>query len=78
MNAVVLVAGVARRMAPLSDTTHKALLPVGGRPVLDRILDKVEELDDVNGVHVVTNSFYAAGFEKWSDGRSISIHDDGT
>lgn len=39
MNAVVLVAGVARRLAPLSDTTHKALLPVGGRPLLARMLD---------------------------------------
>jgi choline kinase len=39
MNAVVLVAGVARRLAPLTDTTHKALLPVGGRPLLARMLD---------------------------------------
>lgn len=39
MNAIVLVAGVARRLAPLTDTTHKALLRVGGRPVLTRMLD---------------------------------------
>lgn len=39
MNAIVLVAGVARRLAPLTDTTHKALLRVGGRPVLARMLD---------------------------------------
>lgn len=39
MNAVVLVAGVARRLAPLTDTTQKALLPVGGRPILARMLD---------------------------------------
>ncbi|MEX2147723.1 MAG: phosphocholine cytidylyltransferase family protein [Candidatus Rokuibacteriota bacterium] len=39
MNAVVLVAGVARRLAPLTDATHKALLPVGGRPLLARMLD---------------------------------------
>lgn len=38
MNAIILAAGVARRLAPLTDTTHKALLPVGGRPVLDRML----------------------------------------
>jgi len=34
VNAVILIAGVARRLAPLTDTTHKALLPVGGRPIL--------------------------------------------
>jgi choline kinase len=39
VKAVVLVAGVARRLAPLTDHTHKALLPVGGRSLLDRMLD---------------------------------------
>jgi choline kinase len=38
MNAIILAAGVARRLAPLTDKTHKALLPVGGRPVLTRML----------------------------------------
>jgi choline kinase len=42
VNAVILVAGVARRLAPLSDTTHKALLPVGGRPVLTRMLEALD------------------------------------
>jgi choline kinase len=38
VNAIILAADVARRLAPLTDTTHKALLPVGGRPVLGRML----------------------------------------
>ena len=42
MNAIVLVAGVARRLAPLTDTTHKALLRVGDRPVLGRMLASLE------------------------------------
>jgi choline kinase len=42
MNAIILVAGVARRMAPLSDTTHKALLPVGGTPILTRMLEALD------------------------------------
>ena len=50
MNAVILVAGVARRMAPLTDSTHKALLPVGGRPVLARMLEAL----DAAGVRQVT------------------------
>jgi choline kinase len=39
MKAIILVAGVARRLAPLTDHTNKALLPVGGRSLLDRMLD---------------------------------------
>ena len=43
MNAVILIAGVARRLAPLTDTTHKALLPVGGR-LWDRAFPFVDAL----------------------------------
>jgi choline kinase len=38
LHAIVLAAGVARRLAPLTDRTNKCLLPVGGRPLLDRML----------------------------------------
>jgi choline kinase len=38
VNAIILAAGVARRLAPITDKTHKALLPVGGRPILGRML----------------------------------------
>ncbi|MBI2218202.1 MAG: phosphocholine cytidylyltransferase family protein [Candidatus Rokubacteria bacterium] len=41
MNAIVLAAGVGRRLAPLTDTTHKCLLPVGGRPLLARMLESL-------------------------------------
>ena len=41
MKAVILVAGMARRLAPLTDVTHKALLPVGGRSLLDRMLESL-------------------------------------
>ncbi len=53
MNAIVLVAGVARRLAPLTDRTHKALLPVGGRPVLSRMLAALEALGIKKSVLVV-------------------------
>jgi len=43
MNAIILAAGVARRLAPLTDKTHKALLPVGGRPVLARMLSALAD-----------------------------------
>ncbi|MGH7279138.1 MAG: NTP transferase domain-containing protein [Candidatus Rokuibacteriota bacterium] len=42
MKAIILAAGVARRLAPLTDTTHKALLPVGDRPLLLRMLAALE------------------------------------
>jgi choline kinase len=39
MTAIILAAGVARRLAPLTDNTQKSLLPVGGRPMLARMLE---------------------------------------
>lgn len=43
MKAIVLAAGVARRLAPLTDHTHKCLLPLAGRHLLDRMLDSLAE-----------------------------------
>jgi choline kinase len=42
LTAVVLAAGVARRLAPLTDHTQKSLLPVGGRPILARMLEALD------------------------------------
>ena len=82
MNALVLAAGYATRLRPLTDDVAKSLLPVGGRPMLDWILDKLEEVPDLDAVHVVTNHRYAHAFDLWAAGSEkrlpIVVHDDGT
>jgi glucose-1-phosphate thymidylyltransferase len=78
MNAIVLAAGYATRLRPLTDNFPKPLLPVGGRPMIDWIVDRIEEVDDLEGIHVVTNARYAADFARWAEGRGIRVHDDGT
>jgi glucose-1-phosphate thymidylyltransferase len=79
VKAILLCAGYATRLRPLTDDVPKPLLPVGGRPLLDWLLDGVSEVDDVDAVHVVTNSRFAADFERWAAGRdSVTVHDDGT
>jgi len=82
MNAVVLAAGYATRLRPLTDDIAKSLLPVGGRPMLDWILDKLEEVDSLDAVHIVTNSRYSHDFDRWAAGAEnrlpIVVHDDGT
>ena len=55
MQAVVLAAGRGTRMAPLTNTTHKALLPVGEKPILGYLLERLE--DTVEGLIVVVNHF---------------------
>jgi glucose-1-phosphate thymidylyltransferase len=82
MNAIVLAAGYATRLYPLTLEVAKPLLPLAGRPMIEYILDRIGELSDLEGVHVVTNRKFAAAFERWAgqtDARiPVTIHDDGT
>lgn len=78
MKALILAAGYATRLRPLTDTWAKELLPVGGVPIVDRIVEKVARVEDVDEIHVVTNARKAEAFRSWGDGRDVTIHDDGT
>ena len=78
MKALVLAAGYATRLRPLTNTWAKELLPVGGRPILDWIVDAVARVDEIDEVHVVTNAHKAPAFFAWAEGKDVQIHDDGT
>lgn len=79
MKAIILAGGYATRLRPLTENLSKCLLPVGGRPMVDWILDRVREVDQVDAVHVVTNSRFAGDFEAWAAGKEgVRVHDDGT
>ena len=78
----MLAAGYATRLRPLTDEVAKPLLPLAGRPMLDYLYDKIAAVEDVDEVHVVTNSRFAADFRAWAQrGKRtlpITVHDDGT
>ena len=76
VKALILAAGYATRLRPLTDTVPKQLLPVGGRPMVDWILDKIRETD-CEEIHVVTNHRFAADFRGWAP-ADVHVHDDGT
>jgi glucose-1-phosphate thymidylyltransferase len=78
MKALLLAAGYATRLRPLTDEVAKPLLPVAERPMADWILDCIQESDEIDGVHVVTNAVHAPAFERWAAGRGVTVHDDGT
>jgi glucose-1-phosphate thymidylyltransferase len=77
LEALVLAAGYATRLYPLTLTIAKPLLPIGGRPMIDWIVDRIREVDDVDGIHVVTNAKFARSFRDWAPG-DVTVHDDGT
>ena len=66
MKAIILAAGYATRMYPLTLTQPKALLPLGGRPIVDYIVDQINTLPDVNEIILVTNHKFSIQFEAWA------------
>jgi len=78
VKAIILAAGYATRLYPLTKTLAKPLLPVGGRPMLDYLLDRLREADAIDEIHVVTNHKFADAFADWARTRDVRVHDDGT
>lgn len=83
MKGIVLAAGYATRLYPLTESRAKPLLPVGGRPMLDYIVDALGEVPEIDTIHIVTNHKFAASFVNWAEGRErdrvgLVIHDDRT
>ena len=78
MKAVILAAGYATRLRPLTATWAKELLPVGGRPIVDWIVESIRGVPSVDAVHLVTNARKAPAFHDWAAGNDVIVHDDGT
>jgi glucose-1-phosphate thymidylyltransferase len=81
MKAVILAAGYATRLYPLTLDRPKALLDVGGRPMVEHLLQQLEGVDGLDEVNLVTNSKFADAFRDWAagwPGSEVRIVDDGT
>ena len=79
MKAIILAGGYATRLQPLTDNLSKCLLPVGGKPMVDWILERIRGVEEIDDVHVVTNSRFAPDFQRWAADRDgVTVHDDGT
>ncbi|HLY07791.1 MAG TPA: nucleotidyltransferase family protein [Planctomycetota bacterium] len=65
MKAIVLGAGYATRLYPLTKDRPKPLLPVGGIPILERICRQLEDLADLDTIYIVTNHTFVEPYERW-------------
>lgn len=82
MKNIVIAAGYATRLYPLTENFPKPLLKVGSRSILDRLIDDIDGIEGIDGHIIVTNHKFAHHFEQWKEGTSyrhpITIVDDGT
>ena len=77
MKCIILAAGYATRLYPLTENFPKPLLPVGGKPILDWLIEDIGPLTEK--ITVVTNHKFAGHFAEWSRGKEkIAVVDDGT
>ena len=65
MKAIVLAAGYATRLYPLTKTCPKPLLEVAGKPMLERVLDSIVSIQGIERALVVINAKFAQAFESW-------------
>ncbi|MBU0953387.1 MAG: nucleotidyltransferase family protein [Nanoarchaeota archaeon] len=72
MKVIFLAGGYGTRLKALSYNTPKALLPLGGKPILDHLLAKVLPLKPTR-IYVLTNKRFAATFEQWNDTVPSSV-----
>lgn len=82
MKALILAAGYATRMYPLTKNMPKPLLKIAGRPIIDYLIDKLEAVEAVSGIFVVTNGKFLSHFKNWAKNakfkKKIKIVSDGT
>lgn len=82
MKALILAAGYATRMYPLTLNCPKALLPMGGGTMLDIIAGKIAEIPGICEIVIVTNRRFYAMINEWAEDFSsnikVTVLDDGT
>ena len=65
MKCIILAAGYATRLYPLTENTAKPLLEVGNKTILDHIIKKIEKIDDIDDIYIVTNEKFYSSFVRW-------------
>lgn len=82
MNAIMLAAGYATRLYPLTRDQPKSLLHVGGRPVLDYLVEQLDAAPEIERMLLVTNDRFAGHFERWASNvewsKPLHVINDGT
>ena len=85
MNVLILAAGYATRLYPLTLHKAKPLLEVAGKPMIEWVLDNLAPIPDLETVYVVTNNKFVKDFQTWAEsyrqrqaGFTLKIIDDGS
>jgi glucose-1-phosphate thymidylyltransferase len=70
MKALILAAGYGTRLASVIKDIPKPLIPVGNRPLIDYVVDKLADIKSLSEIVVVSNNKFTPHFQKWAASRS--------
>ena len=73
MKCVILAAGYATRLYPLTENYPKPLLKVGEKSILDWLVDDIQAGGQVDQYVVISNHRYAGHFQAWADARALPV-----
>lgn len=80
MKCLILAAGYATRLYPLTENFPKPLLMVGNKTILDWLIDDIDTANVVDEYIVISNHKFAHRFENWAKTKvqKVTVVDDGT
>ena len=80
MKCLILAAGYATRLYPLTENFPKPLLLVKDKPILDWLIEDIDQSGEVDEYVVISNHKFAGYFTEWAGRHSqkITVVDDGT
>ncbi len=80
MKCLILAAGYATRLYPLTENFPKPLLEVQGKTILDWLVDDIDTIGEVDEYVVISNHKFAYHFDKWAAKKKqkVTVVDDGT
>lgn len=82
MKNIVIAAGYATRLYPLTENFPKPLLEIGSSSILGRMMEDIDKIEEIDEHIIVSNHKFARHFEEWADKQDtrcpVTIIDDGT
>ena len=74
MKAIILAAGYATRLYPLTIDKPKALLPIANKPILDYIVDEIETIEEIDDLIIVSNHKFYPNFARWCEEKQTRLN----
>lgn len=72
LQAVIMAGGFGKRLHPLTDDLPKPMLPVGGRPVMERLVEQLRD-SGISQINVTTHYLPERIVEYFGDGQRFGV-----